>query len=78
MSHLFVLELNHVADPGEVERHLATHREFFAQSYSRGPFLASGRKHPRTDGTDARQRPKHVPGEPESASCLKTRPGLAS
>lgn len=50
MSHLFVLDLDYVADLGEVERHLAAHREFLARNYSGGTFLASGRKDPRTGG----------------------------
>lgn len=50
MAHLFVLDLTYVAGLGPVEEHLAAHREYLAENYAAGTFLASGRKEPRTGG----------------------------
>jgi uncharacterized protein YciI len=50
MPHLFVLDLRYTADLDRVDALLPAHREWLAQHYAAGTFLASGRKEPRTGG----------------------------
>lgn len=50
MTHLFVLDLSYTDGLEKVEQHMQEHRDFLAQHYATGLFLASGRKEPRTGG----------------------------
>lgn len=50
MAHLFVLDLVRTAGLELTEQHLNAHRDYLAQHYATGVFLASGRKESRTGG----------------------------
>jgi uncharacterized protein YciI len=50
MPHLFVLDLRYTADLAQVDALLPANRDWLAQHYTAGTFLASGRKEPRTGG----------------------------
>lgn len=47
---MFVVLLTYTAPLGQVDVHLAAHREFLASNYAAGVFLLSGRKEPRDGG----------------------------
>jgi uncharacterized protein YciI len=47
---MFVVSLTYVCELSEIEKHLADHIEYLDENYSKGVFLASGRKEPRTGG----------------------------
>ena len=49
-TSLFVVDLDYVADPSQVDTHLESHREYLRRHYETGMFLASGPKEPRTGG----------------------------
>jgi len=47
---MFVVSLTYVCELSEVEKYLDAHIEYLDRHYSKGTFLASGRKVPRTGG----------------------------
>jgi uncharacterized protein YciI len=47
---MFIISLTYTAPLGQVDAHLAAHREFLGEQYARGLFLLSGRKVPRDGG----------------------------
>ncbi len=47
---MFVISITYVCDISEIEKHLGDHIHYLEKQYSKGIFLASGRKVPRTGG----------------------------
>lgn len=47
---MFIVNLTYIKPLNEVEKHIATHREFLDRQYASGAFLASGPKNPRDGG----------------------------
>lgn len=47
---MFILSLTYVKSNDEADKHMETHMAWVGEGYSRGWFLASGRKVPRTGG----------------------------
>lgn len=47
---MYVVMLSYIQPLSEVDRHLPAHREYLAEHYARGAFLASGPKEPRSGG----------------------------
>lgn len=47
---MFVILLSYRCEPEEVDKHLEAHVDYLKEEYTRGSFLASGRKVPRTGG----------------------------
>lgn len=49
-NNFFVISIEYTKPMSEVELHLAAHQSFLNEAYSKGIFLISGRKVPRTGG----------------------------
>ena len=47
---MFIVNLTYIKSLDEVEKHLEKHIDFLNQYYTKGLFIASGRKNPRTGG----------------------------
>lgn len=47
---MFIVSLNYIASLDKVDSFLAEHVEYLNSCYSKGYFIASGRKEPRTGG----------------------------
>ncbi|MCT4595855.1 MAG: YciI family protein [Anaeromicrobium sp.] len=47
---MFIISLTYIKDLKIVEEHLKDHVEYLKEQYSKGYFMASGRKVPRTGG----------------------------
>ena len=47
---MYIIILTYQKDLSEVEKHLEKHIDFLNQYYTKGLFIASGRKNPRTGG----------------------------
>ena len=47
---MFIVNLTYIKPLDEVEKHLEKHIDFLNQYYTKGLFIASGRKNPRTGG----------------------------
>ena len=45
---MFIVNLTYIKSLDEVEKHLEKHIDFLNQYYTKGHFIASGRKNPRT------------------------------
>lgn len=50
MKTLFILNLTYKKDLQEVENYLEEHNQYLENYYSKGNFICSGRKNPRTGG----------------------------
>lgn len=47
---MFIVSLNYVASPGQIDSRMVEHVKFLQKHYQAGTFLTSGRKVPRTGG----------------------------
>lgn len=47
---MFIVSLTYVVEMSEIDKHLNNHIEYLEKHYSKGVFLVSGRKIPRTGG----------------------------
>ncbi|NRD74584.1 GTP cyclohydrolase [Shewanella sp. VB17] len=47
---MFIVSLTYECDIGDIEKHLDSHIQYLERQYSKGIFLVSGRKEPRTGG----------------------------
>lgn len=58
---MFIVSLTYECDIGDIEKHLDSHIQYLERQYSKGIFLVSGRKEPRTGGIIlARRKPNNV------------------
>jgi uncharacterized protein YciI len=74
---MFIVSLSYTAPLGEVDAHLAAHRDFLATHYASGTFLMSGRKVPRDGGIIVAHAPSRAALDAVLAADPFARAGLA-